>query len=227
MIRVALGGAVLAVTMTSAMGADLIVDAPVYEAAVEAAHDWSGPYVGVHGGYAFGTVDAPYSDDIGDPLTLGNDPFDASGWLLGVHAGVNLQSGSLVGGVEVLADFAPVSGDDDGAGGDLNGLEGQFLGTLAGRVGFATDSLFFYLSGGGAVFTANGTTEGDDDVPLTFLGGTVGAGVEVAFDENISARVDYRYYAFGQQVASFVGAGYDIGYTPSFHAITAGLSIGF
>lgn len=226
MIRIAMGGAIVAAMCGTAAAADLIVEQPVYEAAMTAAHDWSGAYLGVHGGWAFGNVDAPYADTIGGPLVDGNDPFDISGGIVGLHAGLNVQQGSFVGGVEVLADYAPISGDDNGDGGDLNGLDGQFLGTLAGRIGIATDSALFYLSGGGAVFTAEGTAPGES-VGATFLGGTVGAGVELALTEDISARLDYRYYTFGQEVVSFPGAGYDIGFTPSFHSVTAGLSLAF
>jgi outer membrane immunogenic protein len=223
------GAAIVAASVSPVLAADLIIEEEDIFVPDEVEFDWSGPYIGVHAGWLTGTVDAPYGD-IGAPLTDGNDPFGISGWLAGVHAGVNFQSGSFVGGVEALADYAPFTGDDAGASGDINGLEGQFLGTLAGRVGFAADTLFFYLSGGGAVLTANGLVldPGDEEtVGATFFGGTVGAGVEVAFDENVSARLDYRFYAFGQQVVTFPDGDYDIGFSPSFHTLTAGISVGF
>ena len=226
MFRVVAGGFLVVATMTQVMAADLIIEEPVYEAAMAASHDWSGAYIGVHGGYLWGSTEAPYSDDNGGPLNFGNDPFDFSGWLAGAHIGANFHSGSVAGGVEALFDYAPFSGDDGGEGGDVNGLDGQFLGTLAGRIGFASDSLFVYLSGGGAVLTAEGTAPGETDA-LTFYGGTVGAGAEAALSEAISVRLDYRYYLFAQQVASFPDGGYDIGYTPSFHTVTAGLSFAF
>jgi outer membrane immunogenic protein len=145
-----------------------------------------------------------------------------------VHAGVNFQDGSFVGGVEVLADYAPFSGDDAGVGGDINGLNGQFLGTLAGRVGFAADEFFFYLSGGGAVLTAEATANTPDESDnLTFLGWTAGAGAEFAVTEDVSLRADYRYYSFGQEVATFPINTYDMGFNPSFHTVSVGVSMAF
>jgi outer membrane immunogenic protein len=232
-----IAGAALGVAMvvTPAMAADLIVETPIYEEAIAAAHDWSGPYAGVHLGWVTGSTEAPFGP-VGGPLTTGNDPFDFSGWLAGAHLGVNFQDGSLVGGVEALVDWAPFSGDDADLGGDTNGIRGKFLGTLAGRIGFAADTALFYLSGGVAVLTADGVIL---DIPAqaavgyTFFGGTVGAGVEMAFDENISARLDYRYYAFGQQTGTYplggggLFGGYDLAFAPQFHTVSAGISVGF
>ncbi len=222
-----LGAALVAATfLTPAMAADLIIE-PVDEVAMAHLHDWSGMYAGVHVGYISGTTDAPWGA-VGGPLTTSDDgPFDLTGWLAGGHLGVNFQSGSLVGGVEILADYAPFAGDDAGVGGDVNGLEGRFLGTLAGRVGFAADEFLFYLSGGGAVLAANGTAPLDGDVGVTFFGWTVGAGAEFAVTEDVSLRADYRYYSFGQEVASFPTDTYDMGFNPSFHTVSVGVSMAF
>lgn len=57
------------------------------------------------------------------------------------------------------------------------------------------------------------------------FGWTVGAGAEFAVTEEISLRDDYRYYSFGEQVAAFTG--YDVGFTPSFHTVSVGLSKAF
>lgn len=229
MIRTLTLGLLAAGAMSSAMAADLIVDAPVTEATLAAAHDWSGPYVGLHAGYGWGNADQIYGD-IGLPPDTEDESFSIDGWLLGAHAGINFQSGSFAGGVEALIDYAPISGNDTGSDDDTNGLDVQWLGTLAGRAGFATDSVFFYLSGGAAVMSGTGTVldpgEGED-VGYTFFGGTVGAGVEVAASEDVSLRLDYRYYAFAEQSGSFTGNNYDNYYTPTLHTITAGVSFAF
>ncbi len=225
-----LGAALVAATfLTPAMAADLIIE-PGDEVAMAHLHDWSGMYAGVHVGYISGTTDAPWGA-VGGPLTTDDDgPIDLTGWLGGAHLGVNFQDGNLVGGVEVLADYAPFSGDDGGLNGDTNSLSGQFLGTLAGRIGFAADEFLFYLSGGGAVLTATaevldvGEEESDG---LTFFGWTVGAGAEFAVTEDVSIRADYRYYSFGQQVASFPVNAYDMGFNPSFHTVSVGVSMAF
>jgi outer membrane immunogenic protein len=224
-------GAALGVAMivTPAMAADLIVETPIYEEAMAAAYDWSGPYAGVHLGWIMGSSPVPWGA-IGGPLVNDDGPIGLSGWLAGGHLGVNFQDGSLVGGVEVLLDYAPFTGNDGGTGGHINQIDGQFLGTLGGRLGFAADTALFYLSGGVAVLTANGTVPtvpAQPAVGYTFLGGTLGAGVEFAFDESISARLDYRYYLFGQQTGTYTVAGYDLAFAPQFHTVSAGISFGF
>jgi outer membrane immunogenic protein len=213
----------------AAFAADLVIEAPA-EMVVDSSYDWSGFYIGVHGGYGAGIAEQLW--DLGvvdDPATEDVD-IDIDGWLLGGHIGANFQSGSLVGGVEALLDYAPLGGSDGGTDGDDNAFDAEWLATFGGRVGFASDQALFYLSGGVAVLSGVGSVLDvgeEEEVDYSFVGGTVGAGVEFAIDENISARLDYRYYAFGESVEYFPINGYSEGFTPSFHTITAGLSMGF
>ena len=92
------------------LAADLPLKAP---ASVAAAWNWSGFYIGGHGGYGWGQ-DA--STDINDPFfagkisgfTLGG--FDPKGALGGVHGGANWQSGAIVAGLEGDLSFADIKG---------------------------------------------------------------------------------------------------------------------
>src|SRR3974390_290655 len=60
-------------------------------------YNWSGFYIGAHGGYGWGR------DPLTDTLFGGEkgSNVDSKGWLGGFQAGANWQSGSWVGGVEI------------------------------------------------------------------------------------------------------------------------------
>jgi outer membrane immunogenic protein len=201
---------------------------------VDDVYDWSGPYIGVHGGWGVGIVDQRFGAIGGDPSTFPfDDPIPIEGWLAGVHLGANVQQDSMVFGAEALLDWAPLAGDDgdpQGFGPDNNTFEGRFLGTGAVRIGFAADMVFFYLSGGGAVLTANATITDpgeEESIGYTFVGGTVGSGVEIALSEGVSVRFDYRYYHFLPSVETWPINNRDRELTPRFHTLTAGVSVGF
>ena len=145
LISIILSGVSLIAVSSAASAADLVVnEAPIAMASSSAAHDWSGLYVGVNGGFGSGTVDwtGDYSGNgVGDDAA---GSFDASGWLLGVQAGANMQFDSVVLGVEGDINWANISGEgpaiDPGAtfpsvpSGTLD-----WLGTLRGRAGVAFD----------------------------------------------------------------------------------------
>ena len=228
--------ATLAVT-TASNAADLVIEAePVYIAPAPTL-TWEGPYIGVHGGWAWGTETDNQSDILlPDPVEPGlvADEIDLDGWLVGAHAGANMQWDSFVLGLEGVVDLTDVSGtadyDYDGLTGTL-GFQNNWQASLNVRAGFAAEALLFYGSVG--IAAADGTltdtpTEGtatsDDN---THVGWTVAAGVEYKFDPSWSARLEARYSDFGD-------ADYDLGYetgnvTSSFTqtAVTFGLSYHF
>src|SRR4051812_26482961 len=77
-----------------------LVETPVY--------DWSGFYIGVHAGYG-----DPNYDGVFDSSNLPAEPsgaafakdITADGFIGGIHAGYNVQTGKLVWGVEADATF--------------------------------------------------------------------------------------------------------------------------
>src|ERR1700676_3785659 len=97
-----LAGAAIAALIAAgpALAADLPLKAPP---PVAAAWNWSGFYIGGHGGYGWGRN---ASTDLNDPFFFGKIPgfvvtgFDPKGFLGGVHAGANWQSGAIVTGLE-------------------------------------------------------------------------------------------------------------------------------
>ncbi len=135
--------------------------------------EWSGFYVGGLAGY----VRATFADGI---------TATASGITVGGYAGVNIQTSSIVIGVEAGGAWARV---DDGAG---NGIGWQ--GELRGRAGFAFNRLLIYGAGGVVVAGVETNTPSNSRE----MGWTVGGGGEFAIGDAITARVEYVYQRFGE-----------------------------
>ncbi len=208
-----------------------------------AAYDWTGPYIGLQAGYAWGendlsagNVDTGGDVQIDAAIINGEDgTFDLDGFVGGAHAGYNWQSDSLVLGVEGDIEFADLNDEVDILGvdgGDLLGVdevEVNWLGSLRLRAGFAADRALFYATGGlavgGAKLTANDEF-GDKfaDESDTKWGWTVGGGVEYAFTDDLSGRIEYRYADLGKINVRSEEAGVDDEAELAFHAIRAGLS---
>lgn len=192
----ALAAAAIAVVSVPAQAADMPARSmPVKAPAVLAAgYNWSGFYVGVHAGYAWGE------------LTSANDPtidHEPSGGLFGGQIGYNWQHGQVVFGVEADLAYSTVDGSDTTTFGafTVNGdHDMKYLGTVRGRLGFAQDRVLFYATGGFAwtkvVGRLNvvGVISGSDTVNLQ--GWTAGGGIEYAFTQNITARLEYLYVDF-------------------------------
>ena len=174
----------------AASAADTVVTDPVY--------DWTGFYVGLQGGYGFGDND--WNEDGGGST----DADDFEGFVGGVTAGANFQMDSIVLGVEGDLSFSDLSAELTanatfvcGIGGTCD-TDSDWFGTLRGRLGFAMGNTLPYITGGLAVGDAEGTTSqfgqhGED----TLYGWTAGVGIEHAFSENFSAKLEYIYVDLG------------------------------
>jgi outer membrane immunogenic protein len=172
-MRTALLATVAAVALSG--GAASAADIPVYEPPVEMApvptvHDWSGFYLGLQVGGAWGEE----NDDLSETVTcppgaifvpgLGcafvADNFDIDGVIGGGHAGFNIQSGAFVFGLEGDAEGSGVEGSDDhfgnvGFGGisitSLDGVlsfEQDWRASVRARLGLAFDRVLVYGTGG-------------------------------------------------------------------------------
>lgn len=220
----------------AAQAADIEVAPTVY--------DWTGGYIGIQGGYAWGKSDADTDIDpeFTDIDSLDIDDFDASGFIGGLHAGYLLQSDSFVYGIEGDIEYADMKDnvdivyDVDGDGGEAE-KSIDWLGSLRLRAGFAADRALFYATGGLAVGGVNLETDlsddatgiglSNDDDDKTKWGWTLGAGIEYAVSDAVSARVEYRYTDLGDtdvRVENDEGEGVDGKTSNDFHAVRAGLS---
>jgi outer membrane immunogenic protein len=153
---------------------------------------WTGFYVGVQGGYAWGT--SKWLQTAG-ATRLGTATLKPKGALGGAHAGYNWQSGALVYGVEVDLEGAGVKDDDL-----FVRVSNSLRGSARLRLGFAADRALLYVTGGAAVAQWKRRALGATRVSATDteIGWTVGLGMEYALSQNWSARVEYRYADFGK-----------------------------
>jgi outer membrane immunogenic protein len=189
----------------AAHAADMPRAAPIYKAQpVAQAYDWTGFYLGINGGYAWGR--SSWSDP-----AVGADSgrFNTSGATLGGQVGYNWQTGPLVLGAETDLNWINAKGSSSAGGVCLTNGAGQcqanqsWLGTTRLRAGYAFDRFLPYVTGGLAygdvrVDQANGSSSS------TKTGWTAGAGVEYGIDRNWSAKLEYLHVDLG--TASFMGA---------------------
>lgn len=234
--KLLLASAASVLMMGAAQAAD--IEAP------PAVYDWTGGYIGIQGGYAWGKSDAETDIDpeFTDIDTLDIDDFKANGFVGGAHIGYLLQSDAFVYGVEADIEYADLNDEVDivfdGAGDGGSGEKNiDWLGSLRLRAGIAADRALFYATGGLAVGGVSletdlsedaldaGLTNDDDD--KTAWGWTLGAGVEYAVTDALSARIEYRYTDLGDtdvRVENDEGEGVDGSTDNDFHAVRVGLS---
>jgi outer membrane immunogenic protein len=188
--RIVVAAFALLAAGTTARAADLGVPAP----AAPAACNWTSVYVGVNGGYAAGTFNESVSDG------SGSGSVNMPGGLIGGQVGLDYQFGSIVIGGE--ADFDAVFASQAIAVGTASGTEQiPWLGTLRARLGVAFDRFLVYGTAGGAgaeVWSnVNVTGIGSAQTRQTFGTWTAGGGIEYAFTNSLSARVEYLYFGSG------------------------------
>jgi len=211
MRKLLLATAAAVLLSTPTLAADL-APAPVEPAPVYMPFSWTGFYVGVHAGYAWGDVEDDLDDrfeENGHPVDHKASDFDIDGFIGGAHAGYNVQFDSFVIGLEGDIDFAGADGDHDFSadGGDITGnlsLDSSWQASIRARAGFAFDRTLIYATGGVAFADADLEFNGSDDVGdfdfsdgQTFTGWTIGLGAEYAFTDNVIARLEARYTDFG------------------------------
>jgi outer membrane immunogenic protein len=158
--------------------APLYTPVPVY--------NWTGFYVGINGGGAWGTSNWSSTGD-----------FDVSGGMIGGTVGYNWQTGMWVFGLEGDIDWASVKGTTNT--GCVGGCtsENTWLGTARGRVGYAFDRFMPYITGGAAFGNVDATHPGFTGASSTQVGWAAGAGLEFAVMNNITAKVEYLHYDLG------------------------------
>jgi outer membrane immunogenic protein len=219
-----------AAMLLPAGAADFPVE-PIYQPRpVVVVFRWTGVYLGAHVGGGRGFVDenaVPLSPPSGSPLA-GIVPLPTSigpsGWLAGGQIGANYQVDSWVIGIEAQASWARFRGSSTCAAGQLPPAGPppipiasnctatlDSLGTAAVRLGWAFDHLLLYGKGG-AAWTNNSyqvtmsTTAGQLLLSTNELrwGWMAGIGVEYAFTDNWSAKVEYNYMDFGGDALRFI-----------------------
>ena len=147
---------------------------------------WTGFYVGLNGGGAFGP--------------LGSSNFASpSGGLFGGTIGYNYQMGQFVGGVEADLDDSFMSRTSTPIpGGGAYKFSTNLTTTERLRAGIAIDRTLLYLTGGYAGIDTHGSYNfGALSQDTWRSGGAIGGGVEFAVTNNISLKGEYLYEPFG------------------------------
>lgn len=171
-------------------------DRPVY------APIWTGLYAGISGGYGWG--DSTQSYDRNDNHGIAST--SPEGGLAALTLGYNYQlPGGLVLGAEADLGFMDVSADDKEVydGHIYKTSFGPWWGTVRGRAGLALGPTLIYATGGLAFMGVDevsiGNTPGETAYNKDWRSGwVVGGGIEHAFTNTISAKVEYLHMDFGK-----------------------------
>ena len=211
----------LAATAVVALGGTaLAADFPVKgRTAPQAVYTWTGFYLGIQSGYLWG--DAKHSFDNGAP----SGTSDLTGFVSGLHAGYNVQSGNIVFGVEVDAEGTSAKGDYQ----NITPITSEgstdlvWQGSVRGRLGFTTGPALLYVTGGWAYgqFRFRGGPFDPTNRPCCgfsdgLSGWTAGGGVQWSFSNSVSARIEYRYTDFGSTSGAL---------PPNFPDVTMGVDV--
>lgn len=174
---------------------------------------WTGCYLGGNAGGGWGHKD--FTDEFFTPLSA--PTADTSGWLAGGQVGCNYQfATNWVVGFEGAASWANIKGSSDPffSGKAVFQAQTDWIAAVTGRFGYTVDHWLFYAKGGpawaGDQYAMPGTYAGvrfDYTGSETRNGWTIGAGVEWAFWQNWSAKVEYAYYDFGTRSLNLVSSG--------------------
>jgi outer membrane immunogenic protein len=218
---------------TAAIGSAQAADIPLKAPVVVAPFSWTGIYLGINAGYGTGqsTGDAYCTNPAGVVSGIGCSSampaaLKQSGGFVGGQVGGNYQTGMFVWGVEADIHVSHIN-DSTGAvalpccilvppvpGSTLvRSANLDWFGTVRGRLGLAIwDRTLIYGTGGlmygeeVASFLAAAPPS-----PVTFpgyssathSGWVAGGGIEYAFTDRISAKVEGLYYNLGSETVAF------------------------
>lgn len=176
---------------------------------VEAVYDWTGPYIGLQGGYGWGDTQPTYEfpEESGD--------VDYEGIVGGIEAGYNWQTGNIVFGLEADGSISGIDGsvvEPIGPNRPCNtpslgcSADVDWFATARVRLGFALDNFLPFVSGGLAIGGVKGEFDSLPFVPLacycnvddTPIGWTIGGGLEWAATESWTLKAEYLYVNLGK-----------------------------
>src|SRR6185437_10501903 len=199
------------------------------------AQDWTGPYLGLQGGYGWG-------ESTGSLRVSGFQiPYEPrpEGAIGGVHLGYDYQCRHLIVGAVIDSEGADIKGASTTTSAHFNTrVSNNFDASIRGKLGLAVDRFQVYGTGG----VAFGEVKAAYSCPTCFrypeafdteatmrVGWTAGAGASIMIDPKWSTNVEYRYtrYGSGGSFADPVTTAQDSGAKLAFNAVTLGISYHF
>jgi outer membrane immunogenic protein len=183
----------------------IILAATVSVVALTASAQAGDFYVGLSAGHDFATVDGVATNAGG--TVPGAYDYDAAGGSIGVLAGFNFYQDNLVLGLEGDINWSDID------------TQAKYVNTIATNYTHETDvnwtaavrARFGITHGNNIAYVAVGYALADTDQNIRFVGApapfhsysetrsgwTLGGGVDHAFDETFSGRLEYRYSNYG------------------------------
>ena len=257
MNKLILAGAALAVASVmagAANAADMPLKAPVYAPAFT----WTGVYLGVNAGY--GWMDTTGDNFCTNPFGVVNGngcqpassgAVDPKGGFVGGTLGLNYQTGAFVWGVETDIQVSGVSNSTaaiaipccigvPGAGTTplTRAVNMDWFGTVRGRLGYALwDRALIYGTGGvmyaeektNSLLIAAAPYQANSDSTRT--GWVAGAGLEYAFTNNLSAKIEGLFFDLGSETIAVKSPVFGFAETTNFkysgELVRIGLNVKF
>jgi outer membrane immunogenic protein len=224
------GTAALAIVATTAHAADLpsrYSQAPIYDAMP--VFTWTGFYAGANVGYGWSTGTSRYYDPAFGYIGSGK----TGGFVGGGQAGYNYQFGMFVLGAEADLQYAAVGNKGASYGSTYyRGSSDGYFGTIRARAGVAFDRALVYGTAGFAYGDIGGNKPrdallGNHRDNSTNGGWTMGAGVEYAVSNNITAKVEGLYVNLDTKGNYALGDLYNDRRDTEFGVVRAGLNYKF
>jgi outer membrane immunogenic protein len=215
---------------SAAVGSAHAADMPLKAAPIVAPFTWTGVYLGINAGYGNSTSDG--NEYCTTPAGLVGGPgcwngsaaaVSPSGGFVGGQLGANYQTGLFVWGIESDIQVSHINGSSTladpccvpaftSAIGTLTRTQTlDWFGTVRGRLGLAIwDRTLVYGTGG--VIYGEEVVNTSLSFPLvgyqatssaTHTGWTGGGGIEYAFTNALSAKVEGLYYDMGSETIAF------------------------
>ncbi len=219
-LAIAVGVSALSVSVANA--ADLYqpppASSPIYAPTPVAS--WTGFYLGIHGGGAWGN-------------STSNSPadFSVNGPYVGAQAGYNWQfGGPWVLGVEADISWSGVNGVRSPPAAPVTTTQDlDWFGTIRGRLGYSMGDWMPYVTGGWAYGSATRTNSGflGGTASASHTGWTAGLGVEWAFAQNWTMKGEYKYVDFGSSTYTYSPGGGVNSVDMKLHTLELGLNYKF
>jgi len=206
-----------------AVAADLPEVVEVMDVVPVRTFSWTGAYVGVNAGYAWGSSDW----DINPGADISMNP---SGFIGGLQAGYQYQfDNGIVTGVEAGWQWLAANADTKCPNPAFNcKTEANWIADVRAKLGYGMDRFLVYGAGGisfGDIHTQARPNPGGFSKDETAVGWNIGAGVEYAVLDSVILGLEYKYTDLGD--VSFKTGGTKVNNDVNFSTVSARVSYKF